>query len=105
MTIAASAGLGGASARAGRASCNPPPQGGLREGCVLTVGPAQRGQDKSWWAAVGARDLPQTLCPATAQVQDSEDSLGLVYRPAGPLFWSRVAPSGRKGNLGRRPRC
>ena len=24
------------------------------------------------------RDLPQALCPVTAQVQDSEDSLGLV---------------------------
>ena len=28
--------------------CGPPPQGDLREGRVLTVGPAQRGQDGPW---------------------------------------------------------
>ena len=49
-TIAVSAGLGGASARAGRTLWSPP-QGDLREGGVLTVGPAQRGQDGPWWAA------------------------------------------------------
>ena len=45
-----------------------------------------------WWTVMGARDLPQALCPVTGQVQDSEDPLGLVYRPAGPLLGSCGAP-------------
>ena len=49
---------------------------------------------RAGWALVGGcgiQGLPQALCPATAQVQDSEDSLGLVC----PTWWSSL----------REPRC
>ena len=72
--IAASAGLGGASVTAGRTSCSPPPQGDLREGCVLTVGTTHSESKMSfWWTAMGATRIFRraSSAPATAQVQDS----------------------------------
>ena len=46
--------------------CGPPPQGDLREGCVFTIGPAQRG-GTSLGERLWARGLPQALCPMTAR--------------------------------------
>ena len=59
---------------------------------ACTVGPAQREQDGPWQAAMGPRIFRRPSAPATAQVQDSEDPLGLVYRPAGPLLRGRGVP-------------
>ena len=51
--------------------CGHPRRGDLHKGCVLTVGPAQRGRDGPWWAAVGPGFFRRPSAPATAQVQDS----------------------------------
>ena len=90
--IAASAGyLGGASARDGRTLWSPP-QGDLHEEGVHRRATYSEGRTSLSRRLCAPRIFRRPSASATAQVQDSEDLLGLVYRPAGPLFGSHGAP-------------
>ena len=73
--------------------CGPPPQGDLREGGMHRRARTAR----AGWALVdgcGSGIFRRPSAPRRPRCRIPEDSLGLVCRPAGPLFWSRVAPSG-----------
>ena len=102
MTIAASAGLGRASARAGRTLWSPP-QGDLHKGRVHRRARTAR----AGWALAGGYGpgiFRRLSAPATARCKSSRIrwgwSIGLLALSSGVA----VSP-GRRGRPGRRPRC
>ena len=71
---------------------------------ACTVGPAQREQDEPWWAAVGPGIFRRASAPRRPRCRIRGTrwgwSIGLLGRSSGA-----AVPLGRRGSLGRRPRC